>query len=60
MLKESVIKEHDGYLMITDKSSPETIRSVFRISKKVYKKAIGALYKQRRIAIEDKGVRLLD
>ena len=56
----AVLKEHDGYLMITDKSSPETIRSVFRISKKVYKKAIGALYKQRRIAIEDKGVRLLD
>ena len=55
-----VLKEHDGYLMITDKSTPETIRSVFRISKKVYKKAIGALYKQRRIAIEDNGIRLLD
>ncbi len=54
-----VLKEHDGYLMITDKSSPETIRSVFKISKKVYKKAIGALYKQRRIAIEEKGIRLL-
>ena len=56
----AVLKEHDGYLMITDKSTPETIRSVFRISKKVYKKAIGALYKQRRIAIEDNGIRLLD
>ncbi len=56
----AVLKEHDGYLMITDKSSPETIRSVFKISKKVYKKAIGALYKERRIAIEEKGIRLIE
>ena len=55
-----VLKEHDGYLMITDKSSPEAIRSVFKISKKVYKKAVGALYKERRIAIEEKGIRLIE
>ena len=54
------LKQHDGYMMLTDKSSPDAIYSIFKVSKKVYKKAIGALYKQRRIAIEEKGIRLLD
>lgn len=54
------LKEHDGFLMITDKSSPEVINNVFKVSKKAYKQAIGALYKQRRIALEDKGIRLIE
>lgn len=56
----AALEEHDGFLMITDKSPPETIRAVFKVSKKAYKQAVGALYKQRRIAIEDKGIRLLE
>jgi predicted RNA-binding protein (virulence factor B family) len=55
-----ILKHHDGYLMVTDKTSPETIRSIFKVSKKVYKKAVGALYKQRRIDIEENGIRLLE
>ena len=47
-------------MMVTDKSPPEMIYSVFKVSKKVYKKAVGALYKQRRITIEAQGIRLLD
>ena len=54
------LEEHDGFLMITDKSPPEVIRSLFKTSKKAYKQAVGALYKQRRIVIEEKGIRLLD
>lgn len=53
------LNEHEGYLMLTDKSSPEAIYSVFKVSKKIYKKAIGALYKQRRIVIEPRGIRLI-
>ncbi|MEE8056909.1 MAG: S1-like domain-containing RNA-binding protein [Pseudomonadales bacterium] len=56
----NTLKQHDGFMMITDKSPPETIYSVFKVSKKVYKKAVGALYKQRRIDIEKQGIRLLD
>jgi predicted RNA-binding protein (virulence factor B family) len=56
----ATLQQHDGFLMLTDKSSPEAIRGVFKVSKKAYKQAVGALYKQRRIAIEDKGIRLLD
>ena len=56
----NILKQNNGYMMITDKSPPETIYSVFKVSKKVYKKAIGTLYKQRRIDIEKTGIRLLD
>jgi uncharacterized protein len=56
----TALKEHDGFIMMTDKSSPEAVYSVFKVSKKVYKKAVGALYKQRRIAIEKQGIRLLE
>ncbi len=54
----ATLKQHDGYIMITDKSPPEAIYAIFKVSKKVYKRAVGALYKQRRIVIEDKGIRL--
>lgn len=44
---------------MTDKSAPEQIRALFGLSKKVFKQALGALYKARRIAIEADGIRLL-
>ncbi len=51
--------ENDGYLPITDKSSPEVISKMFGISKKNYKKAIGALYKRKHIILEKDGIKLL-
>ncbi|RPH32571.1 MAG: GntR family transcriptional regulator [Bacteroidales bacterium] len=54
----NVLKSHDGYLPVTDKSDPDTIYELFGVSKKTYKKAIGALFKFRLIDIEDKGIRL--
>jgi predicted RNA-binding protein (virulence factor B family) len=48
-----------GYLEINDKSSPESIKHVFGISKKVFKKAVGALYRDRMITIEPEGIRLV-
>ena len=38
----------NGLLTITDKSSPEEIQHAFNVSKGSYKKAIGALYKQKK------------
>lgn len=55
----AVLKKHDGYVALTDKSPPEMIYDTFAVSKKVFKQAIGGLYKQRKILIEDKGIRLL-
>jgi uncharacterized protein len=51
--------ENDGYLPITDKSSPEVISKLFGISKKNYKKAIGALYKRKHIILEKDGIKLI-
>ena len=49
----------DGILKITDKSSPEEIHAQFGISKKAFKKALGALYKDRKIEIKPEGIRLV-
>ncbi|MFT2112275.1 S1 RNA-binding domain-containing protein [Marinomonas sp. 2405UD68-3] len=40
-----------GEMTITDKSSPEAIYAVFKVSKATFKKAIGALYKDKKIAL---------
>lgn len=48
-----------GFLKITDNSSPEEIYSVLGISKKAFKKAIGALYKQRKVTLTPEGIQLL-
>jgi predicted RNA-binding protein (virulence factor B family) len=42
-----------------DKSSPEAIRKEFQVSKKVYKQAIGGLYKQGKIKITNQGIELV-
>lgn len=52
------IQANDGLLTVTDKSTPEEIYSAFRISKKAYKKAVGSLYKDRKITIEPEGIKL--
>ena len=54
------LQKNKGFLPLTDKSSPEEIYKTFKISKKNFKAAIGALYKKRFIALEDNGIRLLD
>ena len=53
------LKEAGGFLPLTDKSDAALVFDHFSISKKVFKKAIGALYKQRRIALEEKGIRII-
>jgi uncharacterized protein len=53
------LRENDGFLAFTDKSPPPEIYAAFGVSKKVFKQAIGALYKQRRIALEGTGIRLI-
>jgi len=55
----SKLEENGGFLAITDKSSPEDIYSQFGISKKAFKKSLGALYKQRLIDISPDGIKML-
>ena len=53
------LEENKGFLPFTDKSSPEEISAQFGISKKAFKKSLGALYKQRMIEIQPGGIKLL-
>ena len=43
-------------LHITDKSSPDTIKEVFHCSKKDFKKAVGLLYKDKKIIITENSI----
>lgn len=53
------LRDQGGVSNLSDKSSPEDIYRIFQVSKKNYKKALGALYKQKRIAIADDKITLL-
>lgn len=48
-----------GRLPFHDKSTPEEIREAFGVSKKAFKQALGALFRQRRIALDATEIRLL-
>ncbi|MDA3866414.1 MAG: S1-like domain-containing RNA-binding protein [Salinivirgaceae bacterium] len=54
------IKAHDGKINITDKSDAELIRKTFNVSKKVFKKAVGKLYKNKEIQINDESIELTE
>ncbi len=55
----NALKANNGVLMLSDKSPPEAIYAMFGVSKKVFKQAIGALYKQQKISIEKTAIKLL-
>lgn len=52
------LNEHNGFMNLTDKSSPEEIERVFKMSKATFKKSIGVLYRQRKVRLEADGVYL--
>jgi len=56
MLKTSA----EGRLPYHDKSPPAEIQAVFGVSKKAFKQAVGALFRERLIVIEPDGIKLAD
>ncbi len=56
----SLLKQQGGELAVNDKSPPELIYQHFAVSKKVFKQALGGLYRQRRIKITGTGIRLTE
>lgn len=54
------LKEHHGILELGDKSNPEDITRMLNISKKVFKKTIGTLYRDHLITVRDYEIRLVD
>lgn len=53
------LKETNGYLSLTDNSSPDEIYASLGMSKKAFKRAIGSLYKLRKVVLEEKGIKLV-
>ncbi len=55
----AALEQAGGAMPLNDKSSPERIREAFGVSKKVFKKALGNLYRKRLITMDKEGVRLV-
>jgi len=55
-----ILRKGDGYLDLHDKSDPDLIRARLEMSKKTFKKAIGLLYRNNLIRIEDDGIYLTE
>lgn len=53
-----VLAANGGYLPLNDKSSPEMIAEVVRMSKKTFKKAVGGLYKEGLVVLTGAGLKL--
>jgi predicted RNA-binding protein (virulence factor B family) len=54
-----LLKQNNGFIDLTDKSDPEIIKSELELSKKAFKKALGSLYKQKKVEIKEDGVYLV-
>ncbi|MBU0278788.1 MULTISPECIES: S1 RNA-binding domain-containing protein [unclassified Gemella] len=50
------IENNNGYCEFIDKSSPEEIKAIFAMSKGSFKKAVGRLFKNKKITIEEDGL----
>lgn len=54
----AALRSNNGSLPYSDASPPEEIRTAFQTSKKAFKQALGQLYRQRLIELQDSGIRL--
>ena len=55
----ALLDEYAGVLPFNDKASPEIIMREARMSKNAFKRAVGHLYKERKIEITEKSIRKL-
>lgn len=52
------LKNNDSFMALDSKSSAEMVQETFGVSRKVFKKALGALYKKKLIDFVDGGTKL--
>ncbi|MBP5607749.1 MAG: RNA-binding protein [Lachnospiraceae bacterium] len=55
-----LLEDYGGVLPFTEKATPEVIKRETGMSKNEFKRAVGHLYKERKISIEDGRIRLLN
>jgi predicted RNA-binding protein (virulence factor B family) len=53
------LREYNGFLALHDKSAPDDIKRILGMSKKAFKRALGGLYKDGLVTLEERGVRLV-
>jgi len=53
------LKDNGGISKVTDKSSPDLIRTELGMSKKSFKKAVGNLYKNKKVKLTDTTIELI-
>jgi hypothetical protein len=53
-----LLRNNDGWLPLTDKSSPDEIKQKLSMSKKTFKQAVGDLYKKQFIDLKEDGISL--
>ena len=51
-----VIEAHGGVLPFNDKASPEVIKREMKMSKNAFKRAVGRLYKERKVKITEDSI----
>lgn len=54
----NALRQNEGFVALSDKSSPDDIKYKLGMSKKAFKKAVGGLFKQKLITISDEGIKL--
>lgn len=52
----NVLKSHKNFIPLTDKSDPKDVKRILGLSKKAFKRAVGHLYKQKKIDIREDGI----
>lgn len=57
VLYEELKAAPEGFLPFTDKSSSDDISARFGVSKKTFKRAVGTLYREKKIVLEEGGIR---
>jgi len=53
------LNNSEGFIALTDKSTPQAIKTVLGLSKKAFKRGVGNLYRQKIIIIDDHGIKLV-
>lgn len=54
------IEKYGGVLPFNDKASPEVIKKEMQMSKNAFKRAVGRLYKMRKIEITDRNIKKIE
>ncbi len=55
-----VLKNMNGHLALHDKSAPDEIQEVLKMSKKNFKRSLGILYKQKLVKLIEGGIELIE